>query len=346
MISLWQTSRTVKLDNIPDQNGKVFLVTGGTSGLGYETSKALVAKNATVFLTYRDRDKYQHAIEGIKEDYPEAKLDGLHADYLQGFESLADCAAKFQRHKLPLHALINNVGVESPPDDRSADGFEPTQAINYLGAFYLTHLLLTTLKQTHQSRILNLTSLVEPTGTVTWDDLGGHQAGGSDYKMYAESKVKLFMLTAELQRRLHASGSTTDVFSVHPGVAQTGIFPKSDQSKLGARVLAAGAVAVGQSPGGGARSILKVATDPSLAGLGGGDRHWGPWYTGAPMQPLGQTWPLCFTVNYDNYSYRKPINPLIDDLQACERLYDETLHLINDKASVKITGVPKQGCCN
>lgn len=84
--------------------------------------------------------------------------------------------------------------------------------------------------------------------------------------MYAESKVKLFMLTAELQRRLHAAGSTTDVFSVHPGVAQTEIFPKSDQNKLGARVLAAGAVAVGQSPGGGARSILKVATDPSLAG--------------------------------------------------------------------------------
>lgn len=84
--------------------------------------------------------------------------------------------------------------------------------------------------------------------------------------MYAESKVKLFMLTVELQRRLHASGSTTDVFSVHPGVAQTGIFPKSDQDKLGARVLAAGAVAVGQSPGGGARSILKVATDPSLTG--------------------------------------------------------------------------------
>ena len=84
--------------------------------------------------------------------------------------------------------------------------------------------------------------------------------------MYAESKVKLFMLTAELQRRLHATGSTTDVFSVHPGVAQTEIFPKSDDSKLGAKVLAAGAVAVGQSPGGGAESILKVATDPSLAG--------------------------------------------------------------------------------
>ena len=85
--------------------------------------------------------------------------------------------------------------------------------------------------------------------------------------MYAESKVKLFMLTAELQRRLRASGSSTDVFSVHPGVAQTDIFPKSDTEKLGANVLAAGAVAVGQSPGGGAQSVLKVATDPHLTGM-------------------------------------------------------------------------------
>lgn len=84
--------------------------------------------------------------------------------------------------------------------------------------------------------------------------------------MYAESKVKLFMLTAELQRRLRATNSTTDVFSVHPGVAQTEIFPKSDGDKLGAKVLAAGAVAVGQSPAGGAQSVLKVATDLHLTG--------------------------------------------------------------------------------
>lgn len=94
----------------------------------------------------------------------------------------------------------------------------------------------------------------------------GCNAGHSDYKMYAESKVKLFMLTAELQRRLHAAGSTTDVFPVHPGVAQTDIFPKSDKDKLGANVLAAGAVAVGQSSAGGAQSVLKVATDPGLTG--------------------------------------------------------------------------------
>ena len=76
-----------------------------------------------------------------------------------------------------------------------------------------------------------------------------------------------------------------------------------------------------------------------LAGYGGGDRHWGPWYTGAPHRPLGQTWPLCFTVNHDNYGYRKPINPMIRDLEACSRLYDETVQLINDSAEVKINGV-------
>ena len=59
MISLWQTYRAVKLDKIPDQSGKVYIVTGGTSGIGYETSKALAAKNANVFLTYRDQERYQ-----------------------------------------------------------------------------------------------------------------------------------------------------------------------------------------------------------------------------------------------------------------------------------------------
>lgn len=339
MISLWQTCRAVNLDSLPDLTDKVYLVTGGTSGLGYETAKALAAKDARVFLTYRNLDRYQHASESIREQHPKAKIEGLHTDYLDGFSSIAKCAAELQQHDLPLHCLINNIGVESPEDDEAEHGFDATQGVNYLGAFYMTHLLLQQLNQTRNSRILNLTSLVEPTGSIDWDDIGGRQAHCSNYEMYANSKVKLFMLTAELQRRLHATGSATDVFSVHPGVAQTDIFPKSDKGKLGAGLLAAGAVAVGQSPGGGAESVLKVATDSSLTGMGGGDRHWGPWYTGAPHRPFGQTWPLCFTVNHDNQGWRKPINPLISDLHACERLYNQTLQLINDTAEVKISGV-------
>ena len=73
-----------------------------------------------------------------------------------------------------------------------------------------------------------------------------------------------------------------------------------------------------------------------LAGMGGGDRHWGSWYTGIPVKPFGSTWPLCFTVNWNNYGFRTPINPLIQDSEACSKLYTATLDLINDHASVKI----------
>ena len=73
------------------------------------------------------------------------------------------------------------------------------------------------------------------------------------------------------------------------------------------------------------------------AGMGGGDRHWGSWYTGLPIQPFGATLPLCFTINWDNYGYRSPINPLIQDREACDKLYMATLDLINEYAAKKIT---------
>lgn len=73
-----------------------------------------------------------------------------------------------------------------------------------------------------------------------------------------------------------------------------------------------------------------------VTGKGGGQQHYGSWYTGLPVKPFGQTWPLCFTVNWDNYGSRSPINPMIRDAEACDKLYTETLRLINDNAANKI----------
>ncbi len=84
--------------------------------------------------------------------------------------------------------------------------------------------------------------------------------------MYAASKLMLYMFGVELQKRLRSSGSSTDIFSAHPGVAQTDAFRKSDKSKLMARIMASGADAIGQSPGGGAQSLVRCATDPALTG--------------------------------------------------------------------------------
>ena len=120
---------------------------------------------------------------------------------------IEDCAEQFKARNLPLHGLINNIGTENPPDIKSKEGFDvslavsspsfpllqiaahsckmplcswliiwtalqPTQASNYLGHFYLTHLLLEKLMETPQSRVVNLTSLVEPNGTIEWTDIG------------------------------------------------------------------------------------------------------------------------------------------------------------------------------
>ncbi|KAL3150352.1 hypothetical protein ABBQ32_000194 [Trebouxia sp. C0010 RCD-2024] len=336
MTSLFQAQRAVNLVKIPDQTGKTFLVTGGNVGIGYEVVKALAAKNAHVFMTARDAERQQGALQKIKREHPGAHVEGLHVDYMNGFGDIADCVKEFKSRNLPLHGLINNIGVENPPDIKSKEGFDPTQASNYLGHFYLTHLLLEKLMDTPRSRVVNLTSLVEPNGGVEWTDIGGTRVQRSGYQMYADSKLMLYMFGAELQKRLRSMGSSTDVFNAHPGVAQTDAFRKSDKSKIAARVLKSGADFIGQSPGGAAQSIMKCATDPSLTGMGGGDRHWGSWYTGIPIKPFGVTLPLCFTVNWNNYGFRSPISPLIYDPEACSKLYTATMDLVNEHASTKI----------
>ncbi|KAL0029869.1 hypothetical protein WJX77_004524 [Trebouxia sp. C0004] len=248
-------------------------------------------------MTARNPEKQRRAIQRIISDHPGAKIEGLHVDYLNGFGNIEDCAEQFKDRNLPLHGLINNIGTENPADIKSKEGFDPTQASNYLGHFYLTHMLLENLMETPQSRV-------------------GQEV--------------------ELQKRLRSVGSSTDIFSAHPGVAQTDAFRKSDKSKVMARIMASGADLIGQSPGGGAQSLVRCATDPALTGMGGGDRHWGSWYTGIPFQPFGSTWPLCFTVNWNNMGYRSPINPLIRDPEACTKLYLATLDLVNECAATKL----------
>ena len=111
-----------------------------------------------------------------------------------------------------------------------------------------------------------------PAATVWWlstkhlSRCRGKKVKSSAYKMYSDSKLMLYMFGVELQKRLRSGGSSTDVFSAHPGVAQTDAFRKSDKSKVMARVLASGADVIGQSAGGGAQSLMKCATDPSLTG--------------------------------------------------------------------------------
>lgn len=324
---------------MPDQSGRVYLVTGGNTGLGYEICKALAAKRAHVFMASRNPSKQERAVETIRRELPGAQIDWLECD-LGNLRSVAECAEEFKRRKLPLHGLCSNAGVIDPPDDRTPEGFEVTLGINYFGAVLLIQLLLDTLQQQKASRLCLVNSISEVHGTVDWADLTGARPQRSDYDKYARSKVYLSMFGRELQKRLRANGSDIDCFHAHPGISATDIFRKEDKSKPTANVLNTlgnGILARWQPPSRAAHSMLYTLTEPSLTGTGDGLRTYGPTYLGLPIKPLA----LC--LNLQNIDYRKLQNKWVYDEAACSKLYDETVNILNQHSPTKIKGLSLQG---
>lgn len=330
-------SAAFRPDSMPSQEGKAFLVTGGNAGLGFETCKALAARRAKVFMASRSEEKQQRAVDEIKDAVPNADISWLQCD-LGKLRSVLECSKELQQ-RLPASMqlnLISNAGVIDPPDDRSPEGFEVTLAINYWGAFYLTHLLLSRINQQAFSRIVFVNSISECHGQVDWEDLQGFKPQHSDYTNYARSKAYLTMFARELQHRLRDEGSTIDVMQAHPGISSTDIFRKEDKHKptavlldlLGNRFLARW-----QPPERAAHAVLYAATDPTLTGKGGASRHYGPTYLGLPIAPLA------LTLNLNNIDWCEPQNRYVKDAGACQRLYEESLKIINETAPQSISPV-------
>jgi NAD(P)-dependent dehydrogenase (short-subunit alcohol dehydrogenase family) len=336
MTSLLQAHRKVDLNGIPDLQGKTYLVTGANVGIGYEIARALAARNAKLYMASRNPERQERAIQQIKEEFPHAQLDYVNID-MTSMQSVYECSEQLKKKTDRLDCLINNIGTGNPPDVKTEDGMDPTMSTNYFGMFLLTHLLLDTLRKQDNARIVNMGSLTEPHGKPEWDDLTGSTAERSDYTQYCNSKLFVLMFTAELQRRLKASGSNIDVFAAHPGVSLTDAFRKSDKSKPVAKALTQGAQLIGQSAAGGAQSVIKCATDPELTGRGGMEQHWGAWYGGLPIRPFGQAWPiLVATANIGTEGSREPINPYVKDPEACRRLYEDSIRIVNEKIPVQI----------
>jgi NAD(P)-dependent dehydrogenase (short-subunit alcohol dehydrogenase family) len=207
-------------DNIPELNGKVFIVTGANSGIGYETSLALAAKGATVVMACRNRERGERAREAIQRAHPSAKLEVMQLD-LASLESIRAFAKTFKSKYDRLDVLINNGGPVVGARKVTADGFESHFGVNHLGHFALTGLLLDVLLNTPSSRIVTLSSRMHTTGKMQWDDLmSKHSYDRSN--AYRQSKLANLLFTFELNRRLEAKGSTTRAIGAHPGQAATG----------------------------------------------------------------------------------------------------------------------------
>jgi len=204
--------------DVPDQSGRVFLVTGANSGLGYAAAKVLAGRGARVLMGCRSKDKAEAAMADIRAVYPDADLRFISLD-LGNLESVR-AAANLVEKEPRLDVLINNAGIMMPPLEQTDDGFESQFGVNHLGTFALTGLLLDKLSKGRDPRIVITSSMAHRSGRIDFDDINAEKSY-SRWGRYAMSKLANLLHMYELDRRLRAAGSPVVAVACHPGVADT-----------------------------------------------------------------------------------------------------------------------------
>jgi NAD(P)-dependent dehydrogenase (short-subunit alcohol dehydrogenase family) len=245
-----------------NMTSKICLVTGGNSGIGKATALGLAKMGATVVIVSRNKEKGETAVTDIIAKSGNKNVELIQAD-MSSQNSIHKLAEEFKARHEKLHVLINNAGVYLTKRITTEDGLESTFAINHLGPFLLTSLLLDILRASAPSRIVNVTSDAHNSAKVDFDDLQGEKRF-SGWQAYGQSKLAMILYTHELAKKLEGTGVTVN--SVHPGVVRTN-FAKNNGGlvALGFRFL--GMFFIG--PEIAARRILYVATSPDLDGVTG-----------------------------------------------------------------------------
>jgi NAD(P)-dependent dehydrogenase (short-subunit alcohol dehydrogenase family) len=251
-------------NDIPDLSGKVAIVTGANSGIGYETARALAHKGAHIVMACRNLEKATVAAEQIRGEDPAGTVDVMELD-LGDLDSVHRFAAAFQDRFARLDLLINNAGIMMPPYGKTAQGFETQFGVNHLGHFALTGLLLDLIVQTPGSRVVTVSSTAHRFGGIDFDDLQWAEKEYRPNPAYGQSKLANLLFTYELQRKLQSAGSKTLSVAAHPGWTETNLQQHAGTISFLNRFFA-------QDPPMGALPTLYAATGPDVEG---GD-YYGP----------------------------------------------------------------------
>ncbi len=253
--------------HIPDQQGRVFIITGGNSGIGYEAARALAGKRAAIVLAVRSLEKGEQAAAAIRRETPQADVQVMALDLadLAAIEAFAGAfRARFDR----LDVLINNAGVMAIPRRQTVDGFEMQFGTNHLGHFALTGHLLELLLATPGARVVTVSSNMHRQGKMAFDNLNV-EAGYSRYGAYSRSKLANLLFAFELQRRLEASGAGAISVGCHPGYAATNLQnagPEMDGSAVSRIMMQIANALFAQDAAMGALPTLYAATVPDVNG--------------------------------------------------------------------------------
>jgi NAD(P)-dependent dehydrogenase (short-subunit alcohol dehydrogenase family) len=243
--------------NIPDQSGKIVIVTGANSGIGYEATRALAMRGATVIMACRNIEKGETAAEQIQKEDSQGKVILQRLD-LADLNSVRQFAENFLAEFERLDVLVNNGGIMATPYGKTADGFELQFGTNNLGHFMLTGLLINLLKSTPNSRVVTVTSYAHFFGMINFSDLNSERFY-QKWLAYGQSKLANVLFGYELQRRADRNGRNPISIVVHPGYAATNLQHTSSLFSFLNPVMA-------QSPEMGALSTLYAATSPEIRG--------------------------------------------------------------------------------
>ncbi|HVU62091.1 MAG TPA: oxidoreductase [Mycobacteriales bacterium] len=251
--------------DIPDQTGRVAVVTGANSGLGFHTALELARHGAKVVVASRSDVRGKEAVARIIAEVPRADVDlrGLDLADLANVRSFAD---GIQASYPSVDLLINNAGVMAIPRQVTADGFEMQFGTNHLGHFALTGLLLPLLLRTPHARVVTVSSTAHKPGRIDFDDLMSERSYRK-WRVYSSTKLANLLFAYELQRRLSAVGSALMSVAAHPGTSATNLVTVSAQDNIIKRlVMPAGARLISQSAARGALPQLYAATAPDVRG--------------------------------------------------------------------------------
>jgi len=255
--------------DIPDQSGRVAVVTGANTGLGYWTAEMLADKGAHVVLAVRNLDKGKDAVEAITAKSPKADVALQQLD-LTSLDDIRKAAEELRAAHERIDLLINNAGVMYTDKATTKDGFELQFGTNHLGHFAFTGLLLDRLLPVQGSRVVTVSSVGHRIiAKIHFDDLQWERSYNR-VAAYGQAKLANLMFTYELQRRLAAKGAPTVALAAHPGGSDTEL--TRNIPRLLKPVVDVVWSTFSQSAEMGALPTVRAATDPSAQG----GQYYGP----------------------------------------------------------------------
>lgn len=249
--------------NIPDQSGRIAVVTGANSGIGYITARELARRGARVVLACRSHERGAAALQRLRTELPEAAAEFRRLD-LSDLSSVRAFAASFPGEQLGL--LVNNAGVMAVPYARTADGFEMQFGVNHLGHFALTGLLLEHLAAAPDARVVSVSSMAHLLAGIDMGDLQSERRYHR-WLAYGASKTANLLFIDELARRTAHRGTGPLAVAAHPGYSATELQTRGARlagRRATERIMHLGNLLIGSSPEVGAAPLLFAATAPQV----------------------------------------------------------------------------------